>query len=148
MKVRDVMTPMPTCCEPDTALEVVARMMVQCDCGGIPVVEDLSTLHPVGMITDRDIVTRAVAAGVDPLELDARDCMTTPAFTVLEDTELDDCLEMLEQRQLRRVIVVDSDGRVSGIVASADVAIHASKREAGELLARVSERTPPSTVIY
>ena len=138
MNVRDVMTKDPTCCTPDTSLEAVARLMVDVDCGAIPVVGDLASRFPIGIITDRDVVTRVVAAGKNPLALVARDCATMPAVTVTEDTSLDDCCDLLEINQLRRVIVVDREGRVSGIVAQADIAAHASKRKAGELVRQVS----------
>jgi CBS domain-containing protein len=141
MRVRDVMTADPTCCTPDTSLEAVARLMVDCDCGAIPVVGDLAAKFPIGIITDRDIVTRAVAGGKNPLELTARDCMTMPAITMTEDTKLDDCCDLLELNQIRRVIIVDRDGRVCGVVAQADIAAHASKRVAGELVREVSQPT-------
>ncbi len=141
MNVREVMTPDPTCCTPDTSLEAVARLMVDCDCGVIPVVGDLAAKFPIGVITDRDIVTRAIAGGKNPLELTARDCMTMPAVTITEETSLQDCCDMLELNQIRRMLVVDRDGHVSGIVALADVAAHGSKRLAGELVREVSEPT-------
>jgi CBS domain-containing protein len=93
---------------------------------------------PIGIVTDRDIVVRTVADGLDPLVLTARDCMTTPAVTVDEDDDLRDIVDLLERRQLRRVIVVDRTGAVSGIIAQADIASHTSKRKAGELLREVS----------
>lgn len=137
-KVKDVMTRDPVCCTPESPLEAVAQLMKQQDCGALPVVGDLVDRYPIGIITDRDIVIRALADGVNPLGLTARDCMTAPAETVTEDTTLDDCIEVLEERQIRRVIVVDQGGHCTGIVAQADVAIHASKHEAGELLKEVS----------
>ena len=144
MKAKEVMTKQPQCCISDTSLVTVARMMIDCDCGAIPVVGDLETRMPIGVITDRDMVIRAIAASQNPLELTARDCMTTPAFTVTEDTDLDDCIELLEERQIRRVLVVDKGGACCGIIAQADVASHASKRTAGELLRGVSLPTPDS----
>lgn len=141
MKVRDVMTADPMCVTPDTSLEVVARLMLEYDCGVLPVVGDLEGKYPIGVVTDRDIVTRAVAGGRNPLELTVRDCMTLPAITVTENTTLDDCCVMLELNQIRRVVVVDRAGRVSGIVAQADIAAHASKRIVGELVREVSQPT-------
>jgi CBS domain-containing protein len=137
MKARDVMTKSPTCATADARLEAIARMMIQCDCGGIPIVAEESGM-PLGIVTDRDIVVRTVADGLDPLVLTARDCMTTPAVTVNEDDDLGDIVDLLERRQLRRVIVVDRTGCVSGIIAQADIAVHASKRKTGELLKEVS----------
>lgn len=141
MKIREVMTQDPTCCTAETSLEAVARLMVDCDCGAIPVVGDLAGKFPLGLITDRDIVTRAVAAGKNPQQLTVRDCMTMPAVTLTAETSLDDCIDMMEVNQIRRCIVVDRDGRVCGIVAQADIAAHASKRKAGELVREVSEPT-------
>jgi len=137
------MTKQPTCCTPETSLESVARMMAECDCGAIPVVDDLDTMAPLGVITDRDIVVRALADGQNPLELTAAACMTAPAVTVAPDADLDECVKHLEDRQIRRVVVVGNDGRVCGIVAPADIAMHTSKRLVGELIERVSERVPP-----
>ncbi len=137
MKARDVMTKCPTCATPDARLEAIARMMIQCDCGGIPIVSE-DTGMPVGMVTDRDIVVRTIADGLDPLTLTARDCMTTPAVTVSEEQDLGDVVDLLERRQIRRAIVVDETGAISGVVSLADIAAHASKRKAGELLREVS----------
>ena len=118
-------------------------MMVVRDCGAIPVVGDLETRMPLGIVTDRDIVLRTIARGHDPMRLTARDCMTAPAFTIVEDARLQDCVELLELGQIRRAIVVDATGGCVGIVAQADVARHASKREAGELLRQVSKPAVP-----
>src|SRR5689334_1942384 len=122
MRVRDVMTKSPTVCMPETSLPAVARMMLECDCGAIPVVADLATHRPIGIITDRDIVVRAIASDRNPLELCARECMTAPVVTVLEDADLDDSLKTLEARQLRRIIVVDRSGACVGILSQADLA--------------------------
>lgn len=140
MRARDVMTAEPTCCLPDTSLEAVARLMVDLDCGAIPVVGDLAARFPIGMITDRDIVIRSIAAGLNPLELAARDCMTMPAITVIGETPLPDVLEILELNQIRRMIVVDHDGRCCGVISQADIAQCASRRTAGELVHEVSHR--------
>lgn len=139
MNAVDVMTRSPRCATPETTLEHVARMMIECDCGGIPIIGDFASRFPIGMITDRDIVVRIVADGLDPDELCARDCMTTPAITVAEDASVETCIELLELRQIRRLLVVDRNGAVSGIIAQADVAAHVSKHKAGELLQQVSQ---------
>lgn len=139
MRASDVMTRFPHCCTPETSLEHVARMMIEHDCGAIPVVSDLSTRFPVGIITDRDIVTRVVAVGISPALLAVRDCMTATPVTVAEDTSMSTVIDLLEDKQIRRVIVTDRDGRVSGIIAAADVAAHTSRRKAGELLQYVSQ---------
>ena len=139
MKVKELMTLDPTCCTPETSLEEVARLMIDADCGAIPVVGDLTSRYPIGMVTDRDIVVRTVAKGRNPLELAARDCMTAPAITVTADTDVGACIDMLELNQIRRIIVVDREGRTCGILTQADIAMHLSKRKAGELLQEISE---------
>ena len=112
-------------------------MMTQRDCGAIPIVSEETGL-PVGLVTDRDIVVRTIAHGRNPIELTARDCMTTPAVTVRENQELGDVVALLERRQIRRVMVVDETDALSGILALADIAAHASKKQVGELLREVS----------
>jgi len=135
------MTPDPACSTPDTTLQRVAEMMVENDCGEIPVVENIASMKPVGVITDRDIVCRTVAKGLNPLSLTASECMTTPCVTVTPDTPLDECCRVLEENQIRRVPVVDASGACCGIVALADIAKHAAKRAAGEVVKEVSEKS-------
>jgi CBS domain-containing protein len=137
MKVKDVMSTNVACCRKDTLLQEVARMMVDCDCGEIPVTDDAG--RPIGVITDRDITCRAVAQGRNPLELTAGDCMTSPPLIVTPEASLSECCDILEENQVRRVPVVDETGRCIGIVSQADIARHASKRDTAEVVQRVSE---------
>ena len=139
MQVKDVMTPDPVCCTPDTTLQRVAEMMVEHDCGEIPVVENMASMKPTGVITDRDITCRTVAKGLNPLTLTVRECMTTPCVTVTPDTSLDECCRVLEKNQIRRVPIVDASGACCGIVALADIAKHATRRNAAEVVKEVSE---------
>ena len=117
MQVKDFMTPDPACCTPDTALQRVAEMMVEHDCGEIPVVENVASMRPIGVITDRYITCRTVAKGLNPLTLTVADCMTTPCVTVTPDTSLAECCRILEENQIRRAPVVDASGACCGIVA-------------------------------
>ena len=78
---RDVMTPNPVCCSPETTLDQVARLMRQNDCGEIPILD--SADHPIGVVTDRDIVCRVVADGKNPMAHTAETCMTQSVVTVL-----------------------------------------------------------------
>jgi CBS domain-containing protein len=139
MEVKDMMTLEPACCTPDTTLQRVAEMMVENDCGEIPVVENVASMKPVGVITDRDIVCRTVAKGFNPLTMSASECMTTPCVTVTPDMSLDECCRVLEENQIRRVPVVDGVGSCCGIVALADIAKHAAKRDTAEVVREVSE---------
>jgi CBS domain-containing protein len=112
-------------------------MMVECDCGEIPVVD--RRRRPVGVVTDRDIVCRAVAKGENPNELKAGDVMTSPAVTVTPDHSLSACCDVLRQNQIRRVPVVDADGQCVGIVALADIAEFGSKNDTAWVVRRISE---------
>ena len=82
MNAKDLMTPDPACCTRDTPVEEVARMMAKHDCGEIPVVERNDLKRVIGVVTDRDIVTRAVAEGKNPATLNVGAVMTSPAVTV------------------------------------------------------------------
>ena len=138
MQVKDIMTREPACCTPDTNLQEVARLMVECDCGEIPVVENRQSMKPVGVVTDRDICCRTVAEGKNPLELTAGDCMSSPCVTVTSEMGVEDCCRVMEENQIRRVPVVDERGACCGIVAQADIAQRASERETAEVVKEVS----------
>jgi CBS domain-containing protein len=145
MKVSNLMTPSPATCHRHSKLQDVARMMVQCDCGAIPVVEE-GTHQPVGIITDRDITIRAVAEGRDPQSMTVGDCMSSPVETISSEAGLDECLDKMESSQIRRMIVVDSDNKTVGIVAQADIAMYAPQEETAELLHDVSTPAPAPTI--
>lgn len=122
----EIMTSDPACCGPETPLTQVARMMVENDCGCVPVIDDAG--RPLGVVTDRDIACRAVARNLDARALCAADCMTTPVVSVARDETVDECCELLESNQIRRVLVVDDDGACCGIVALADIARKAENK--------------------
>jgi CBS domain-containing protein len=123
---RDVMTVDPACCTPQTRLDEVAKLMIQHNCGEIPVLD--SSGQPIGVITDRDLVCRAVAES----------CMSRPVVTVRDDTPLDEVVSTMEKHQIRRVPVVDGDGCCAGIIAQADVAWSSREREVAHLVREVS----------
>jgi CBS domain-containing protein len=139
MKVTELMTAEPACCTPDTSLEDVARLMLEHDCGAIPVVASLDSQKPVGIVTDRDIACRAVATGKNPMHMTAKDVMSSPARTIKVDSPAEECFRLMEERQIRRVAVVDARGRCCGIVAQADIARHAPEQETAEIVREVSE---------
>lgn len=147
MKVKDMMTPDPACCTSDTPLPEVARMMVDCDCGEIPVVENKSSKLPVGVITDRDTVCRTVANGLNPLELTAADCMTKPIVTVTPDMSLEECCRLMEQKLIRRLPVVDDRGACIGMVAVSDIALSTGKNVAGHIVREVSTPTGSASAV-
>lgn len=147
MKVKDMMTPDPACCTRDTPLPEVARMMVDCDCGEIPVLENKSSKIPVGVVTDRDIVCRTVANGLNPLDLTAADCMSKPIVTVTPDMSLEECCRIMEDKLIRRVPVVDERGACVGMVAVSDIALHTGKNVAGHIVREVSTPTATASAV-
>jgi CBS domain-containing protein len=136
MKIQEIMTPNPACCGPETNVGEVARLMVDHDCGEIPVVRDGK---PIGVITDRDIAARAVAAGRNPLEMKASELMSSPVITVSPSTDVDECCETMEEHQIRRVPVVDDRGSCCGMVSQADIAKHAPARKTAQVVKEVSK---------
>jgi len=138
MRVRELMTGDPICCTRETGLPEVARMMVEHDCGAIPVVESRESKRPLGVITDRDITCRAVAMRRDPLEMTAGDCMTPTAITVRPETSLEECERLMEARQIRRMVVVDDRGGCCGVVSQADIARKATEHDVAEVVREVS----------
>lgn len=141
MQVKDMMTKDPMCCTSDTPLPEVARMMVDRDCGEIPVVDNHSSKQPVGVVTDRDIVCRTIANDLNPLHLTAADCMSKPIVTVKPEMSLEECCKIMEEKLIRRVPVVDDRGTCVGMLAVADVALHTGKNVAGHIVREVSEPT-------
>jgi len=136
---RDVMTPDPACCSPDTTLDEVAKMMIHNDCGEIPVID--SSDQVVGVVTDRDIVCRVVAEGKNPMAYTAETCMSEPVITVFADTRLNDVLSIMEKHQIRRVPVVDERGCCTGIISQADLAWAEPHDQVAELVRELSRDT-------
>jgi CBS domain-containing protein len=141
MKAKELMTSNPAFCTPETNLQQVAQFMVEEDCGCIPVVEQLDNLRPIGIITDRDICCRTVARGKNPLEMEAGQAMSSPVISVTPETSLEECCRLMEEEQIRRLVVVDKNGSCCGVIAQADIARHTSKQQAGEVVQEVSQ--PP-----
>ena len=137
MKVRDIMTSAATCCSPHTPLSEVAALMVQHDCGEIPVCDEAR--KPLGVVTDRDIVCRVVAKGTNPVGITAADCMSEPVVTTTADMDVEECARLMEQYQVRRLPVVDERGACCGMIAQADLATKAPHDIAAEVVEKVSE---------
>lgn len=140
MKVRDIMTRNPACCTPEDTLVDAARLMKINDCGAIPVIEDEENRKPAGIITDRDIVVRGLAADMDPMETSVADCMTRSLVAVQSDEDVEECVRLMEEHQLRRILVIDNEGSVIGIVTQAQIAMNVDSSLAGEMVEDISER--------
>jgi CBS domain-containing protein len=135
-----MMTSDPVCCEPTDAVPRVAQVMKQHDVGSIPVVESQSSRRLVGMVTDRDLVTKIVAEGRDIARSTVREAMTTNPVSCREDDDVKSAMTAMSERQVRRMPVVDGEGRVTGIIAQADVATRMGKdRDTGQMVESISE---------
>jgi CBS domain-containing protein len=137
--VADVMTARPRSATPDTPLEEVAQIMAAEDVGSVPLVDGDRL---VGIVTDRDIVVRAISQGKDPRGMPARLAASSELVAVTADQNLDDVLELMARNRVRRLPVVDEGDRLVGIVAQADVARAAKEKATGETLQEIS--TPPA----
>lgn len=138
MVANDLMTANPACATMDTPLQDVARMMVDCDCGEIPIVDRSDSKKPVGVVTDRDIVTRTIAQGKNPLSATAGDVMTKPAVCAKETDDADTIKRLMETHQIRRIPVVGRNGEITGIVSVADLARRDSRKDVGDVVREVS----------
>lgn len=139
MLVKEIMTPDPTCCTPDTTLPEVARLMMNNDCGEIPIVDNLESRKLVGVVTDRDIVCRAVAADRNTTATHVADVMSGDIITIGQENDVDECCDKMEQHQIRRIPVTDAEGKICGIVAQADIARQIDLRKTAEVVRDVSQ---------
>ncbi len=139
MKVKEIMTKNPVYGTPETSLHVIAQMMVENDCGCIPIVTSDETKKPIGMITDRDIVVRSIAENRNPLDLKTDELMTREIVSVKPEMSVEECCNLMENKQIRRVAVIDETGMLCGMVAQADIAIHASNDKTAEVVQEVSK---------
>ena len=135
-KISELMSANPCTIEADKPVAYAARMMKEEDVGLAPVVEGERL---VGTLTDRDIVTRVVAEGKDPQSVTVREVASTDLVTVDPQQDLDEALRLMAGYQVRRLPVVEEDGRLVGVVAQADVAREAKDKQTGELVEEISK---------
>jgi CBS domain-containing protein len=120
----------------DNPVVEAARIMKEKDVGIVPVVEGGRL---VGTVTDRDIAVRVVAEGKDPQSVRVREIASTEVVTVDPQQDLDEALRLMASHQVRRLPVVEEDGKLVGIVAQADVAREANDKQTGELVEEISQ---------
>jgi CBS domain-containing protein len=135
-KISELMSPNPCTIEADKPVAYAARMMKEEDVGLAPVVEGDRL---VGTLTDRDIVTRVVAEGKDPQSVLVREVASTNLVTLDPQQNLDEALKLMASNQVRRLPVVEENGRLVGVVAQADVAREAKDKQTGELVEEISK---------
>jgi CBS domain-containing protein len=135
MLVKDVMTPSPFCCNRSDRLDRVAKLMLEHDCGAIPVCEGTKL---VGMITDRDITCRAVATGKVPGSIPVSEAMTKTVYAVRQDENVEAAIELMKTRLVRRLPVLNDAGDIVGIVAPSDLAPTMASNNVADFLLAVS----------
>ena len=144
MQAKDLMTRDPACCTPDQTLEEVARMMKQHDCGCIPVVENEQNRRVVGLVTDRDLATRALAEGLGSATV-VETVMSSDPVCCSPETDVAEIERLMSERQVRRIPVEDGEGCCVGIIAQADLALAEdrgiSDREVGRVVEQISRPT-------
>lgn len=137
---RDVMTKNPVCATPDDDVAKVARLMRDNDIGPVPIIESTTSKRLVGIVTDRDLALKVVAEGRDPSTTRVRDVMTEDVVTCRADDEVEDTLQAMSKNQLRRILVVDENDMLVGIIAQADIATRMNEPEkTGEVVKEISE---------
>lgn len=142
MQVRKMMTSNPACVTPEDSARDAARLMREHDCGLIPVVESHESKRLVGVVTDRDLALRAIGEGKGA-DTKVSELMSRDPSCASPDTDMSEVERIMSERQVRRVPVVDSGGRLAGIVAQADLALGedrgVSDREVGRTVERISQ---------
>jgi CBS domain-containing protein len=133
--IREVMTSKVCSIDSDKPVAYAAKMMRDEDVGLAPIVEGDRL---VGTLTDRDIAIRIVAEGKDPEATKVRDVASTDLVTIDPQQDLDEALRLMAQHQVRRIPVVEEDGRLVGVVAQADVAREADERQTGDVVEQIS----------
>jgi CBS domain-containing protein len=134
--VEELMTSNPCSIDSDKSVAYAAKMMRDEDVGLAPIVDGKRL---VGTVTDRDITIRVVAEGKDPESTRVTEIASTELVTVDPQQDLDEALRLMAKHQVRRLPVVEDDGRLVGIVAQADVARSADDARTGELVEQISK---------
>ena len=138
-KCKDVMTADPVCCEPGDRITQAAEVMKREDVGSVPVVESRSSKRLVGIVTDRDIVVKVLAGGRAVDQATVQDAMTANPASCREDSDVEQAVTLMKERQVRRMPIVDASGRLTGIIAQADIATRVEHdTKTGELVAAIS----------
>ncbi|OGH98352.1 MAG: hypothetical protein A2287_05665 [Candidatus Melainabacteria bacterium RIFOXYA12_FULL_32_12] len=145
-KCSEVMTHSPECCVPEDIVNVAVDIMKDMNCGSVPVVDSHATGKLVGIITDRDICLYAVGNDLTPSNVSVRDCMTSKPITCGLDDSVEAAMNLMEDNQIRRIIIVNDDNRVMGIIAQADLAVRSDEEpfKIYKFLEEVSEPAMPT----
>lgn len=138
----EVMTPKPVCCLPTDNVLLVAELMRSENIGAVPVIENGETQKLIGIITDRDLALRVVGQGLDTSSTRAESVMTRKVVTCRADDDLQRAVDAMADKQLRRIVIVDSANKVLGIISQADVATRVNQPvKTAEMVKEISQPT-------
>lgn len=138
MLARDAMSSDVKLAHPEDSIEDTAVRMQQFDIGMMPVVRDESV---IGAVTDRDIVTRGIAKKLRPAQAEISDIMTNDVASCYDDQDIDEVVQAMKNKKVRRIVVLNRDDKLAGLISLGDIAGHMDVSMAGEILEKVTE--PP-----
>jgi CBS domain-containing protein len=144
MKIREAMSPNPTCCLPSDSAQKVARMLCDHNVGALPVVDNQQTRRLLGMITDRDLCCSVVAQRLDPKTTSIEKFISLNPVTCRDGDNLEKCERAMQDHQIRRIPIVDGEGRCIGIVSQADLALKDRGEKVSKTVAEISKPQEPS----
>ena len=141
MEIREIMSRDIDFVTTDETIEEAAVRMKESNVGDMPVIVGGEA---VGMLTDRDITIRIAANGLDPQKSHVSDAMTEGVIACKEDDDTEIAARMMADKQVRRLLVMDPDGQLSGVVSLGDLATSLDKERVGEVLEKISRPAAPS----
>jgi CBS domain-containing protein len=144
MKISEIMSPDPLCCIPGDNAQHVAQIMRDSNVGSVPVVLDQKSRKLVGMITDRDLCCCVIAAGLDPQTTKVEKVLSLNLVTCRDGESVEECERAMQDRQVRRIPIVDGEGRVIGIVSQADLALKDKPENVSTTVKEISKTMGPS----
>jgi len=142
MHVEEVMTRNPVTCPMDSAVFEVARLMAEKDVGFVPIVDGQG--RAIGTVTDRDIVVRVVAKGLDPKTAKLRDFGGNKVVYVRPQDDISRARELMQQHKVQRILVCDDQQRPVGVISLQDLARAEDEREVGETVQKVKSEGAPA----
>src|SRR5688500_5633119 len=136
MKLKDIMTRDVDVIHPNNTLQTAAEQMRHRDIGFLPVCDGYLL---IGVLTDRDVITRALAEGTESKAMLGRDLVTSPAIYCFDDQNVDEAAKLMHDNQIRRLVILSRDKRMVGVVSLGDLAMNTDDKLSGEVLQSVSE---------
>lgn len=139
----EIMTPNPKCHLPSASVELVAKTMRDNNIGPVLIVDGIESMRLIGIVTDRDIVTKVIAEDRDPRVTMVQEIMTDLPICCRPDDQIEQATRLMEECQVRRIPIVDNEKRLLGIIAQADIATRLNNpSETAQVVERISEAPP------